>query len=60
MMNDQCEREANWFALAFLMPEEDFINKWKIYDGDLLEISYYFGVSCQHTLTRARMLQLTI
>lgn len=39
------EWEANWFAAAFLMPEEEFKNKDKEFKSDNYELSLYFNVS---------------
>ena len=39
------EWEANWFAAAFLMPREKFIEKCDEFNSDNFELSLYFNVS---------------
>ena len=51
----QCEQEAHWFALAFLMPEAEFREAWP--NGSASE---KFGVTQWHAVTRARDLGLDI
>lgn len=55
---DQAEREANWFAAAFLMPAEDFEKKFKELKGDILQLSSLFKVSAHAAEIRARALEL--
>ncbi len=43
--SERVEWEANWFASAFLMPEDIFRNKFRDIEGDLFELSDYFNVS---------------
>lgn len=39
------EWEANWFAAAFLMPEQEFKDKCYEFNSDNFELSLYFNVS---------------
>ena len=39
------EWEANWFAAAFLMPKEQFLLKYKFFNGALYELALFFNVS---------------
>lgn len=43
--SDRVEWEANWFASAFLMPEQQFRGKFEDFSGDLYELSDSFKVS---------------
>lgn len=55
--SDRIEWEANWFAAAFLMPQEAFKRAFEA-SGDLNEVARQFGVSAQAAEVRAKALQL--
>jgi Zn-dependent peptidase ImmA (M78 family) len=57
--SDRIEWEANWFAAAFLMPAEQFTNRYNELDGNLSQIADEFGVSLAAAEVRARGLGLT-
>lgn len=52
------EWEANWFAAAFLMPEEKYRTVFSEYCGDLARIAQRFGVSVSAARVRAQALGL--
>jgi predicted transcriptional regulator len=52
------EWEANWFAAAFLMPEDAFRKSYEEYDGDLFDIAEEFQVSIRAAQIRAKALKL--
>lgn len=52
------EWEANWFAAAFLMPEEKFKRKYYSFNMDNYELSLYFNVSESAVKTRKKDLKL--
>jgi len=54
----QVEKEANWFAAAFLMPKEEYRRKFEEFAGDHLDLSDYFRVSAQASSVRAKVLGL--
>lgn len=56
--SDRSEWEANWFAGAFLMPEDEFRQKYDEENGNLLVISDYFNVSYSAAEVRADSLGL--
>jgi predicted transcriptional regulator len=53
------EWEANWFAAAFLMPEESFTKSFQTHNGDLFDVAQEFQVSSRAVLIRAQSLKLT-
>lgn len=55
----QVETEANWFAAAFLMPEDEFRAAFERGDGDLASVALLFGVSQQAAAVRAKVLRLS-
>ncbi|QRF90883.1 hypothetical protein CLH39_11855 [Alcaligenes faecalis] len=52
------ETEANWFAAAFLMPNEEFRGAWRRHSGDLSVVADIFGVSEAAATVRAEALSL--
>ena len=56
--SDRAEWEANWFAAAFLMPEEDFHRSFLTTRGDFVSLAEDFGVSVLAAKTRAKALGL--
>jgi len=54
----EVEKEANWFAAAFLMPREEYARKYREFDGDHLDLSDHFRVSAQASSIRAKVLGL--
>ncbi|OAI66394.1 hypothetical protein RSP781_13890 [Ralstonia pseudosolanacearum] len=54
----QVEKEANWFAAAFLMPSAEYKEVFAKYDGDQVLISQHFQVSVQASTIRAKVLGL--
>ena len=56
---DRGEWEANWFAVAFLMQEEDFRQRFNRLEGDLEALSDELGVSKKAVDTRANVLGLS-
>lgn len=56
--NDQAEREANWFAAAFLMPTDQFIQDYRELDGDEFALSSKYQVSRAAVEVRAKVLGL--
>lgn len=52
----RCEWEANWFAAAFLMPEESFSKLWN--EGGAEAAARNLGVSVAAAKVRARSLNL--
>lgn len=56
--SDRTEWEANWFAAAFLMPEQPFIDFFNEVDGDITLIAERFGVSSTAARIRAQALGL--
>lgn len=56
--NDQAEREANWFAAAFLMPASQFKEDYKELDGNLFSLSAKYQVSRAAAEIRAKVLGL--
>lgn len=55
---DQAEKEANWFAAAFLMPAEDYTREFKMCNGDHNTLSRLFNVSRPASEVRAKSLGL--
>ena len=56
--NDQAEREANWFAAAFLMPEAEFRADYEAFDGSHSLLSSKYQVSRVASEIRAKALGL--
>lgn len=56
--SDRPEWEANWFAGAFLMPEDVFREKYNQENGNLLAVSDFFNVSVSAAEVRAISLGL--
>lgn len=56
--DSKIETEANLFASAFLMPAEQFLAKFRKFQGDLTSVASEFGVSEVAARVRARMLGL--
>ena len=56
--SDRTEWEANWFAAAFLMPEQPFQDYFSEVDGDITLIADKFGVSSTAARIRAQALGL--
>ncbi|MDA0573253.1 MULTISPECIES: ImmA/IrrE family metallo-endopeptidase [Burkholderia] len=54
----QVEKEANWFAAAFLMPEAEYRDMHAKHGGDHFMLSSYFQVSVQASTVRAKVLGL--
>jgi predicted transcriptional regulator len=54
----QVEKEANWFAAAFLMPEAEYRETYAKYSGDHVVLSSHFQVSVQASTIRAKVLGL--
>ena len=52
------EKEANHFGANFLMPEKLFRDRFKTTNGDIENLSKYFGVSKSAISTRAKFLGL--
>lgn len=57
--SDRIEWEANWFAAAFLMPEDEFTQVYNEFGGNTRKIADWFGVSGAAVEVRARGLGLT-
>lgn len=56
--SDRAEYEANWFAAAFLMPSEKFIEVYKQMNHDLTKVAEHFAVSASAAGVRAKSLSL--
>lgn len=56
--SDRIEWEANWFAGAFLMPEEAFRVAYGLHAGDLWSLAARFKVSTKAAEVRAKELGL--
>lgn len=56
--SDRVEWEANWFAAAFLMPEEAFRLAFSDKAGELSQVADLFGVSTTAAEVRAKALGL--
>ncbi|MDB6133875.1 MAG: hypothetical protein JWM59_2118 [Verrucomicrobiales bacterium] len=56
--NNRLEWEANWFAAAFLMPEEKFRATAEIYGADPLRLAGQFLVSVEAAKVRLETLKL--
>jgi predicted transcriptional regulator len=41
---NRAEREADWFAVGFLLPQQEFIDQWKKWDGNSMILSSHFQV----------------
>lgn len=54
----QVEKEANWFAAAFLMPGTEYREVFAKHKGDQVLISQHFQVSVQASTIRAKVLGL--
>lgn len=54
--NERVEWEANWFAAAFLMPEQRFRAKWKELGEDTLAMAGHFLVSTEAVEVRKKTL----
>lgn len=57
--SNQAEKEANWFAAAFLMPAEDYIREHANCAGDHTALSRIFKVSRRASEIRAAALKLS-
>ena len=57
--SDRMEWEANWFAAAFLMPQEQFKTAFTDCDRDIRKVAEIFGVSVAAAEVRARGLGLS-
>lgn len=55
----QAEKEANWFAAAFLMPAAEYIEQFRASSGDQILLSSHFQVSVQASTVRAKALGLS-
>jgi Zn-dependent peptidase ImmA (M78 family) len=55
---DRTEYEANWFAAAFLMPEQAFRETFVECGGDMVEIASHFRVSISAAGIRVKTLNL--
>lgn len=53
---DDRQREATRFALALLMPKEEYITQYNTNNGDLIKVADAFGVSIVAAEMRAKML----
>ena len=56
--SDKREIQANRFAAAFLMPEKEFTEKYKEYEGNKWRLSGYFSVSPLSVDVRMKFLNL--
>ena len=56
--NDDAEKEANWFAASFLMPQAAFANSYDVNSGAISAIARSFGVSYRAAEYRAKGLRL--
>lgn len=52
------ENEANWFAASFLMPKEEYIQKYHDFSGNHYSLSEYFKVSKRASEVRAEVLKI--
>lgn len=52
------EKEANWFAAAFLMPEAKYRKSYEDNQGEHIFIARHFGVTKWHSHLRAVSLEL--
>ena len=52
------ETEANWFAASFLMPKTEFVDCWRMSDGDRDIVASVFRVSEAAARVRAQSLGL--
>ena len=52
------EKEANWFAAGFLMPEKNFKKQWRDNNGNLRVVSELFNVSKEAAKYHAEYLSL--
>lgn len=55
---DDRQREATRFALALLMPQEEYITQYDTNNGDLIKVADAFGVSIVAAEMRAKVLNL--
>jgi Zn-dependent peptidase ImmA (M78 family) len=58
--SERVEWEANWFAAAFLMPEELFKEKFRATKDDLSRVADFFSVSHAAARVRAKDLGLIL
>ncbi|AWK88495.1 ImmA/IrrE family metallo-endopeptidase [Azospirillum thermophilum] len=56
--SDRTEWEANWFAAAFLMPEQEFREAYEELGQDVFAVAERFGVSTKAARIRAEALGL--
>lgn len=56
--SDRIEWEANWFAAAFLMPEQRFRDSFARHNGSIHRVAEEFGVSTRAAEVRAQDLRL--
>lgn len=57
--SDRLEWEANWFALAFLMPKSLFIEKCREFNLDNYELSLFFNVAKSAIKIRKKDLEIS-
>lgn len=55
---DDRQREATRFALALLMPQEDYVTQYNTNNGDLIKVADAFGVPIVAAEVRAKVLNL--
>lgn len=55
--DNPAEWEANWFAVGFLLPREDFARKAKEFGNDLYRLGFHYGVSSQMAARRLKSLE---
>ena len=58
MTDPAADREADQFAYGFLMPESEFRAAWVELHGNPSAVAGRFGVTREHALARAAMLEL--
>lgn len=56
--SDPAEWEANWFAAAFLMPEKEFLEAFRVLQSSTERLAAQFKVSALAAQTRAKALGL--
>lgn len=54
--DNPAESEANWFAVGFLLPRDDFMKKAKEFKNDLYRLGFHYGVSSQMAARRLKSL----
>ncbi|WP_017931093.1 ImmA/IrrE family metallo-endopeptidase [Robiginitomaculum antarcticum] len=58
--SDRPEWEANWFAAAFLMPEDEFKKVAKRKSNSIEQMAKHFAVSLKAAETRAKVLEIEL